>query len=169
MVNDTGADHMVETLAECRDLLDRQPVQLDVGERVSLDEPSCGLDAGLADIDADDTRARVAEPVAGRLERATTGDEDRVVVPKRCGRPESGMLDPTARSVGPRFDLAVEVVDGRWVRVRVVERRDLVVWPAHESTKTVAQSSRMLATTQSSRAAVSRIVSVASNVPATPA
>ena len=60
----------------------------------------------------------------------------------------------------------IEGLDGRRIRVALVEVGDRVARGGHESANTVDQSFAMLATTQPRRAAMSRIDSSDSNVPA---
>ena len=145
VVEHPRAHDVVESLAEAGDLFDREPMQFDVGEVVTIDEATGLVDAALAHVDPHHVGAGVPDGVLGGLRRAAPCDEDRSIVETRAFRPQPEGLHPSTL-VGPRTAIPLEVVDRRWIRVSFVEGCDLVAvrHARHPFGKMVDQSSRML-------------------------
>ena len=79
------------------------------------------IEAGRADVDADDARVGPTEGVFGGLPRAASGDEDIEIGAVRSVRPQQVVLGAMAVLVLPLVSSAIEVGDRGWIGVAGVE------------------------------------------------
>jgi hypothetical protein len=90
-------------------------MQLQVGQAVSVFQVLLVIQRGLADVDPDDVRVRIAEREDGGLVSATTCDQDVEIRPIVPVRPEDAVrmhrVEPVPVCCAPRR----QVLDGRWV------------------------------------------------------
>jgi len=88
VVEHAGGDDEVVLAGERGDLLDRQPVELEVVERVLLLQKAVMVERRGAHVDRDDPRATVREGEDGRLAGATASHEDVEIAPGPTVGPE---------------------------------------------------------------------------------
>src|SRR5215469_7401388 len=79
------------------------------------------LNAGCAEIDAGDVSGRPANGIFCGLRGAAAGNEYRVVLAVRSRGPEEMKISPAPFAVLPPPPIGVEVIDGRGVRIPLVE------------------------------------------------
>jgi hypothetical protein len=99
-------------------------MQLQVGQAVSVFQVLLVIQRGLADVDPDDVRVRIAEREDGGLVSATTCDQDVEIRPIVPVRPEDAVrmhrVEPVPVCCAPRR----QVLDGRWVSPPLVLAAD---------------------------------------------
>nr|WP_233577846.1 hypothetical protein [Paracoccus yeei] len=92
VMQDAGADNLVEFLPKFAHALDRKLPQGQVQDPAPVRQGAALRDAGLAGINTQKLRAGPAQGVAYRLHRAAAGDQDARVVAKRPVGPEQVMV-----------------------------------------------------------------------------
>src|SRR5215469_15716446 len=90
------------------------------------------LNAGCAEIDAGDVSGRPANGIFCGLRGAAAGNEYRVVLAVRSRGPEEMKISPAPFALLPTPPIGIEVIDGRGIRIPLVEglyfhRRTLTV------------------------------------------
>src|SRR5271169_3598732 len=105
MVEHPRTDDLVEHLAELADLLDRQPMKIEVSQAVSSLKVARAAQAGFADVDCRYASIRLAQRMDGSLRRAAAGDQDRSLCTRPLRRPQQKRHCPTPSRVA--IELAV--------------------------------------------------------------
>src|SRR6266576_3890393 len=106
--------------------LDRQLVDLKVGQTVLALEFRRAADTRCADVDACDLSRGPAQRMLGRLRRPAAGDEDGLVFPIRSGRPQQMIFRAPSWLVLPEESIFFQIIGGRRIRVTVIEVSDLL-------------------------------------------
>src|SRR5271165_2944091 len=120
VVQDAGADDVVEALAEFGGALQSELAHLEVGERVLALQPLRERDAFGADVDPDDLGAGPAQRIMRGLGGPAAGDQYAPVVAVGLRRPEEMGVGASAPVV-PSLTVGVQVVDGRRVGMMLVK------------------------------------------------
>ena len=81
MVEHARADDLVECLAELPDLLDRQPMEIEVLQSIFLLKIARVVQAGFADVDCRDPGIRLAQRMDSSLGCSAAGDQDLLDLP----------------------------------------------------------------------------------------
>ncbi len=76
VVQDAGADDLVELLRKLLSLFDGQPLEIEIVKSVPLPQEPRLLKARFADIDPDDPRARPSARMSCRLNGAASCNQD---------------------------------------------------------------------------------------------
>ncbi len=121
MMEDAGADNLVETHPQFADVLDRQVIHLEIVELVFALERLRGAHARGAEVDADHTRRRPSQRVLGGLRGAAAGNQDGKIILVGFGGPEQMVIGAESLRVLPVTLIGVEAVDGRRVGIPLVE------------------------------------------------
>src|SRR5258708_22901793 len=88
MVEHAGTDDLIEHLPEFPDLLDREPMEIEVSQSIFLLKIARVAQAGFADVDCRHTSIRFAQRMNGSLGCSTAGDQDLSVCPLLLRRPQ---------------------------------------------------------------------------------
>ena len=81
MVEHAGANDLVECLAELSDLLDSEPMEIEISQSIFLLKIASAAQAGFADVDCRHTSIRFAQRMNGRLGRSAAGHQDLSICP----------------------------------------------------------------------------------------
>ncbi len=120
MVEDAGADHVLEGLSKLIDTLDGELTYLEIVEGVFVFQLERAGNAGGTNVDADQAGVRPAQRIARSLRRAATRDQYAAVVAERLRGPEEVRVG-TPAPVIPTGAVCIEIVDRRRVRVTFVK------------------------------------------------
>jgi hypothetical protein len=129
MVQHAGADNLIEARAKVGYLLQWNLVNPQVVEFVSALQLLGVLDAGCAEIDASDLRRRPADSILGRLRGSATGHEYRVLLAERSRWPRKVEVRTPSLRILPSLPVGFEVMDGRGIRIPLVEGLDFHCHP----------------------------------------
>ena len=125
MVQHARADDQIEACApSAAALLDRQLPRLEIRQVVLPLQLLRVIEAGRADVDADDAGVGLAERVLRGLPRSAAGDEDVQIGAVRLVGPQQVVLGAMAILVPPLVASAIEIGDGRRIGVAGVEVAD---------------------------------------------
>ena len=122
VMQDSRADDLIERRSQRRHLRNRQLAHREVVEAVLALQRLRVADAGGAEVDARDARARPAQRDLCRLRRTAARHQDRGILPQRPRRPQQVMLGAAPLVVLPETPVPIEAVDRRRVRTSLVER-----------------------------------------------
>ena len=123
-MEDAGAEDQIEGQRQAVDALDRQLMELEVVEVVSVFELAGVPQAGVTDVDGHDPCRRVPTRVSGRLRRAAASDQDGLLVRQRPVGPGEMELRPAP--AGLERLVLVEVRNRRRIGQPFVEVANLV-------------------------------------------
>ena len=126
MVENAGADDLIEGRPQRADALDGKLVDLEIVEIVFPLERLGVTDAGRAEVDARHLRLRPAQGVFGRLRRPAAGDQDRLILAVGLRGPGEVKVRAAPLRVLPQAAVVVQAVDGRRIGMPLVEGADLL-------------------------------------------
>ena len=126
MMKHACANDLIERLAKLRDPLDRKLVELQISYVMLLLKISGVAQACFADVDRDDTRVRLHERMTRGLRRAAASDKDGSIGTRLFQRPQQQRLRASPLRITIAIKALLEAVDGRWIRMRLVERANRV-------------------------------------------
>src|SRR5271154_5356823 len=121
MVQNAGADDLVEDLSETSDVFDRKPVEIEVPDAVFPLKLAGVAEAGFADVDRGDTRVRLAHRMNNGLRRAAAGDQDLAIRRRLSRRPKEKRHRPSAIRIAIELAMPVEVAERRRIRMALVK------------------------------------------------
>src|SRR5262245_52645657 len=121
MMEDTGADDLIETHPQVFDALDGQVVNFEIVEFVLALERLRAAHARGAEVDAGDTRTTPPQGMLRCLRGAAAGNQDGEIISVGVGGPEEMVIGAASLRVLPVTLIGVEAVDWRWVGKPLVE------------------------------------------------
>ena len=121
MVQHAGTDDLIECPAELPDLLDREPMEIEVSQVISLLKIARMAQAGLADVDCRYPSVRLAQRIDGSLRRSTAGDQDLSIWPLLLRRPQQQRHRPASIRVPIELAMPIEVAKRRRIRMAFVK------------------------------------------------
>jgi hypothetical protein len=121
MMEDAGADNLVETHPQFAGVLDRQVVHLEVVQLVFALQRLGAAHARGAEIDADHTRRRPSQRMLCGLGGAAAGNQDGEIILVGLGGPEQMVIGAQSLRVLPVTLISVEAVDRRRIGKPLVE------------------------------------------------
>src|SRR6516165_2333343 len=127
MVQHTGAGDLIKSLAELADLLDRQPMEIEVSQAVFLLKLAGMTEAGFADVDGRDVSVGLAQRIDGSLGGSAAGDQYLSIWPVLLRGPHQQGQCPTPIGVVIELAVPIEVAKRRRIRVALVESAHRVI------------------------------------------
>ena len=124
MVQDAGADDQIEAAPKRGGLLDRQLPRFEIRQVVLPLQLRRVIEAGRADVNADDAGVGAAERVLRGLPGSTAGNQDIEVGTIRSVGPQQVILGAMAILVPPLVAGAIEIGHRRRIRVVGIEVAD---------------------------------------------
>ena len=124
MVQNARAHDLVEGQTQLADALDRQLVDLEIGQAVLAPEILRVPHARRTEVDPDHPDRRTARGVLRRLRGSAAGDEDCPLFGVRLVRPEQMKVRPASVRVLPPPPVVVEIVGRPRIRIPFVEVPD---------------------------------------------
>src|SRR5260370_30026928 len=121
MVEHAGTDDLIEHLPELPDLLDREPMEIEVSQSIFLLKIARAAQAGFADVDCRHPSTRLAQRVDGSLGGSTPGNQDLSICPLLLCRPQQERQCTTPIRVPIELAVPIEVADRRRIRVAIVK------------------------------------------------
>src|SRR5262245_8616409 len=121
MVKDARAHDEIEAPLQLADVLEWQSPELEIRQVVLALEVLSVIDARRADIDANDGGVGSTQGVLGGLPGATSGNQNVQVCAVRPTGPHRVIFGTTAILVAPFVACAIQVGDGRRIRMPGVE------------------------------------------------
>ena len=121
MVENARTHNLVERHLQLADTIDRQLMDLEIGQVVLAPEILCVPHARRAEVDSDNPRRRTARGVFRRLRCSAAGDENRARFRVRLLRPEKVKVCAASVLVLPAPLIIVEIVDRPRIRKPFVE------------------------------------------------
>ncbi len=124
MMQNPGADDLIEALLQLACLLDSQLLYLKVLEIVFAFQIFCSAETYPAEVNTCDLRLRPSHRILRRLRRSTTGDENRKVFLIRPIGPKQMKVRYALLTVVPDASIVVEIIDWPRVGIPLVEVLD---------------------------------------------